>query len=437
MFPTTDFNFVVCGLATIAATVGYACTRKLHSCRNVGDGFEGTNMNAGPSNGIAPAEMEGPNDNKPEATSSSSALDFQIPAADEITVEKSPIIVIPHRRESLKRKIPHDGFEDRNTELDYPYNLANIYPNKRSRTPSSDSKEDVNEPVTQAIEPSASFLASLKDEDVSIPFVNQEPEAIVAPSAPRTPSPAPQVPLRPNSPETLPTLPMTPEPVNASPSIHSPRGFAAFAGSSSPFASVKLSPLSPSKKAVRSIWRSHDSTESTAESSSLSDNASKFEGPNTSFKQKKHAILAALTPNKPTIPHVTGEENEDVELELKGVKLYVKRGTKPFSDGMVGHVKLLSDKSTLEERILFRREPLWKISMNIRVSPAVRCTYDADERVVRVVLKEPIEQEGVPQQDWANEIVIYALKPGRSCSKQDFKEFAESLVSSAHFKSTS
>lgn len=48
---------------------------------------------------------------------------------------------------------------------------------------------------------------------------------------------------------------------------------------------------------------------------------------------------------------ITGEENEVVELELKGVKLYIKRGKKPFSDGMHGHLKLLSDKTTLGERL--------------------------------------------------------------------------------------
>jgi len=31
MFPVNDFNFVVAGIATFAATVGYACTRRLGS----------------------------------------------------------------------------------------------------------------------------------------------------------------------------------------------------------------------------------------------------------------------------------------------------------------------------------------------------------------------------------------------------------------------
>lgn len=29
MFPVTDLNFVVAGIATFAATVGYACSRRL------------------------------------------------------------------------------------------------------------------------------------------------------------------------------------------------------------------------------------------------------------------------------------------------------------------------------------------------------------------------------------------------------------------------
>ena len=48
---------------------------------------------------------------------------------------------------------------------------------------------------------------------------------------------------------------------------------------------------------------------------------------------------------------MTGEEDEEVVLEQKGVKLYTKRGDKPFSEGVVGHMKLLSNRTTHEERI--------------------------------------------------------------------------------------
>jgi hypothetical protein len=51
------------------------------------------------------------------------------------------------------------------------------------------------------------------------------------------------------------------------------------------------------------------------------------------------------------IAAVSGEEDEDVKAELKGLKLFVKRGTKEFSTGMLGHIKLLCDKATEEERL--------------------------------------------------------------------------------------
>lgn len=47
----------------------------------------------------------------------------------------------------------------------------------------------------------------------------------------------------------------------------------------------------------------------------------------------------------------TGEEDEDVEMELKNVKLYVKRGDKNFGEGILGHLKLLSHQTTLDERL--------------------------------------------------------------------------------------
>lgn len=48
--------------------------------------------------------------------------------------------------------------------------------------------------------------------------------------------------------------------------------------------------------------------------------------------------------------------------------------------------------------------------MNVRLHPALRCTFDAEENVLRLVLKEPVEQENVPPEEWARDIVVYALK---------------------------
>jgi len=40
-----------------------------------------------------------------------------------------------------------------------------------------------------------------------------------------------------------------------------------------------------------------------------------------------------------------------VESELKGVKLFVNRGGKGFGDGMIGHIKLLSNKQIQSDRL--------------------------------------------------------------------------------------
>ena len=47
----------------------------------------------------------------------------------------------------------------------------------------------------------------------------------------------------------------------------------------------------------------------------------------------------------------TGEEDEDITSELRGVKLFIKRGTSDFSTGMTGHVKLLSHRVDGSERV--------------------------------------------------------------------------------------
>lgn len=441
MFPVSDFNFVVAGIATFAATVGYACSRRLS-----------INFLDIPDSSVASAPTDLASK---EAKMEVRVQDQERDSATEV-VQDSPNASSQSRRNSLKRKVPHDGFDEPSPQdLGYPHNLVNIYPNKRSRTPSTDSdKNDAPTEAPKAEHSAISLAAMISDEDVDIPFVSEDPEPVVATPAaepPRTPSPsleesapkapppqhpAPASPALPSKPLPA-TRPTTPQPSASFGSPNPSRGFASFAGSTSPFASFNKS-QSPLKNS-RSIWSANFEEEPSDASPSRLPDISK---PSTlHVVPKKHAIAAVEPASKPaTFTHITGEENEDVELELKGVKLYVKRGSKPFSDGMVGHIKLLSDKETLEERLLFRREPLWKISMNIRVKPTVRCTFDAEEGVVRLVLKESVgsQEAGSEAQSGAKEptqeVVIYALKPGRSCSKQDFKEFAESLLQSSHFK---
>lgn len=74
----------------------------------------------------------------------------------------------------------------------------------------------------------------------------------------------------------------------------------------------------------------------------------------------------------------------------------------------INHRSLLG--SAHEKIAVFRREPLWKVSMNVRMHPTMRCTYEAEEHVVRIILQELVEQPNVAQEDWKREIVVYALR---------------------------
>ena len=64
-------------------------------------------------------------------------------------------------------------------------------------------------------------------------------------------------------------------------------------------------------------------------------------------------------------------------------------------------------------RAVFRREPLWKVSMNVRVQSTVRCVFVPEENVLRLILKEEVESTS-EKENKKQELVIYALKV--SCS---------------------
>jgi len=64
-------------------------------------------------------------------------------------------------------------------------------------------------------------------------------------------------------------------------------------------------------------------------------------------------------------------------------------------------------------RTVFRREPLWKVSMNVRVQSTVRCVFVPEENVLRLILKEEVESTS-EEENKKQELVIYALKV--SCS---------------------
>lgn len=141
------------------------------------------------------------------------------------------------------------------------------------------------------------------------------------------------------------------------------------------------------------------------------------------MKAKSLVLMDGADVKEKSAP-VTGEELEIVESELRGLKLFMKRGDKPFASGMVGVAKILKEKKSGAERLLFRREPLWQVSMNVKLNSTVRCTYEKEENALRLVLKEPTStSEGAPL-----EVVVYALKPGRTCPKSDLQSLADDLV---------
>jgi hypothetical protein len=59
---------------------------------------------------------------------------------------------------------------------------------------------------------------------------------------------------------------------------------------------------------------------------------------------------------------------------------------------------------------VFRREPLWQVSVNIGLNPLVRCTFDEEAFALRLILKEPVDQPNVPLEQRSSEVVIYVIK---------------------------
>lgn len=391
-------------MATIAASVGYACSRRL--------------------------SVQTPTTDRNDVPDSEQG---------EESVEESPADANSNdsaRRISLKRKQMHDHDEN-NNDLEYPHNLSSIYPNKRNRTPPiSDEDDERDERVSvdpdvsqQDRAPVAEFAAvdtTNKDtaqeaaNSLEAPLFTEEAAATTKASSGPTKlsdrasldavEDAPAVALKAEATKPVIPRPMLSKP-RRSPIKSTGGGFASYSGTVSPFKTIKAG------SSTTSIW-SHKNVNSTTDRATID----RPLGPPTE------------APRESTVPHLTGEEDEEVASDIKGVRLYIKRGERDFTSGMLGHVKLLSNKTSQNQRLLLRRDPLWQVTMNVRLTPAVKCIFDEEDSSLRVILAETIEREDVPVEQWAREVVVYALKPGRSCSKQDFREFAASLLASTSLK---
>ncbi|KAJ3576553.1 hypothetical protein NP233_g366 [Leucocoprinus birnbaumii] len=478
MFPVSDFNFMVAGIATFAATVGYSL---LPGQTVISERGEPDNVSEAKDQD---QEMAAPNEKR-------QAVEKKLPEAGPSSA-KTPNT--PVRQESLKRKEPHDGFDEEDTEgqgailfvnsshthsleaqstprqstplvledsatedwiLIHNINSPNATINEPPRTPSpgaetaaaptpatevADSPLLVTAPIPSAEDNTsgdATPVITPQELDRAVTPVaapaEEQPEITKVEKPEPVPPKAAEPPAK-DSGERKPaafgkTSAFTPissfQKISFQKPITSPfatRGFADFAGNKSPFSAFTTSQAAP-QKIDRPVWLAGNGDAPSPESKNETD--------------EEHALTQVKSTAKPMEDRVTGEENEDVVMDLKGVKLFVKRGDKPFAEGMVGHCKLLKDRTTSEERLLFRREPLWKISMNARVNASLRCSFDPTENALRIVTKEAKSDGTTDSTDQTSlEIVVYAMKPGRLCSKQDFKAFSETLLKNPLLRAT-
>ncbi|KAI6023310.1 hypothetical protein EDC04DRAFT_296282 [Pisolithus marmoratus] len=431
MLPITEFQFAFCGIATVAATLGYAYTRK--------------------------------------ATHSPTSTDQ--PGAD---VEAGPL-----EERSLKRKL--DDSDTDEACIDQQQR-----PMKRSKTPPTEQRgEDEDEWEVIVAPPTYEEATAPRKkgtpEHIPSPRHNVNPTPDIKasneespdratsdetcadkqdvrsekPSEPVSHTPNPSLPL--SGAKAEPEVPVTPPPKPAKVQAPTSNPFSAFAHSSSTFAtyanpnSTSLGLANQGEKTTPAWRRKKEDPEITSD-----DSTQKLTRSPNDISEATGGLSSTVlqstqkAPAKQPSSYITGEEGEVVTSDLKGAKLFIKRGRKEFTSGMYGHVKLLSyeldasaskgDKegdegienaAKIRTRLLFRRDPLGQVSMNVALRPTVRCHFDEAENILRVILKEQITVDKEAKED----IVIYALKPGRA-SKADFRAFAKAVCDSERLKDT-
>jgi hypothetical protein len=75
-----------------------------------------------------------------------------------------------------------------------------------------------------------------------------------------------------------------------------------------------------------------------------------------------------------------------------------------------GTLKVHHADQRIQTLPVFRRDPLLQVTMNIALSPLVRCIFDEEALALRLIHKEPIVQENMPAGQKPTEVVIYVLK---------------------------
>ncbi|KAI0730974.1 hypothetical protein C8Q76DRAFT_782482 [Earliella scabrosa] len=454
MFPLNDLNIVACALATFSAAVGYNVSRRRNRAQSNArtDGkqsrlgflrFHRRNSTAsGRSSSLAPTE------------DSECDIDVDVDGTEPPTsICGTPAPVPGHAdNESLPDEVVEDGSLKRKRSPTPELAVSDTPASKRRRTPPpeapdvQESEQCVNAEETTPAEPTPDDCppqGEQKQEAVTSSEPSSHNPKVEEPAAPAGCDDAVKSQLQAATELALPMPSLaasSPIPEAAPPSASIPKipawhntntivaakpssAFQAFSNKPSAFANSSLFAAAPKTP----IWSTSTSIGITAEIggvSILSETPALASGADGTANP-----LAAPTPSSCTqkVATVTGEEDEEATAELKGAKVFVKRGDRDFCEGILGNVKLLKHKATGAERILFRREPVWKVTMSVRLRPTVRCAFDEAQGALRVTLKEPVEETQGEQ------VVIYALRRGKA-SRTEFAEFARAVVDSARLQ---
>ncbi|KAI0794231.1 hypothetical protein C8Q74DRAFT_1247520 [Fomes fomentarius] len=436
MFPLNDFNFVACALATFSAAVGYNVSRRRgrqqqqQSTGRLGFlKFHRRNSTASArSSSIAPTESECDGTEPPASTYDTlvytADIDESMQLSDEVEDgslkrkrSPTPEVAVSDTPPSKRRRTP-PAARDQKHEIEESQVVGEVEDNTPPLATCNDNLRQGRDDQLSVPVPPDSDILDLKAEQQIVSVSTADEPTLKSFSVNPTTSPV-GVTGHSVGDAAHPSSPMAPlsawHSTNTIIAAKPSSAFQAFSGKPSAFANSSSSVASQKTP----IWST--STPTYGNSSGMFG-----ETPTLAFSDADLSPLAASTRSASAqkVATVTGEEDEDVANELKGAKVFIKRGERDFCEGILGNVRLLKHKDTGAERILFRREPVWKVTMSVRLRPTVLCSFDEAQGALRVTLKEPVEDT---QQE---RLVIYALRRGKA-SRAEFAEFARAVVESA------
>ncbi|KIY51874.1 hypothetical protein FISHEDRAFT_70372 [Fistulina hepatica ATCC 64428] len=322
-------------------------------------------------------------------------------------------------RPRLKRTQSDDSLQ--NVNSGYPHNLEDLYAVKRIKTGTPPL------PSTPRKARSSSSKSKSKSRSVSPPSPQHEQSR----ASPPPPSPPSRV--TPPPPPAAATAPSTP----AASSVLG--GFSAFAGPSTTMRGFKSASAKSGSTWMTELQQDNGRDSPNNQLGGPLDDP--FAAPLSLALEPQVDENHANEYNLAQSMCPTGEEEEDVEAEIKRLKVFIKRGEDGFSGGIVGNIKLLLHPESGARRLLFRRDTLLNVAMNVRLNPFVRCMFDAEEGALRVLVTEPAkpsdahsEANGVSSEKGI--VTIYALRPSKTLPAATFRDFADKVVHASAAAST-